>query len=139
MMRALLLTALALTAGLALVELTPTLAGIADEEQASGSFTADLCADRDCKLVEAGALRDHDCRPDEWRFVLTKMDPERAPRSIHVTWSDGDAAVGLHDVAGGSAHYRTSSYLDQDVEKATARVPEDWDGRFNLGEGPCAD
>lgn len=69
--------------------------------------------------------------------MLTRTSTQRAPRSIHVTWTDGDAAVGLERVTGHTAHYTTRSRLDQPVEDATARVDEDWDGRFTLGEGPC--
>lgn len=136
MIRGLLVAALVATAGAAAMEIAPTLAGLADEEQAGGSFTADLCADRDCKLVHA-QVGDHDCG-EEWHFIITRVDADSAPQSIHVTWTDGDAAVGLDRVTGQTAHYRTSSYLDQDVEDATARIHEGWDGRFTLGEGPCS-
>lgn len=137
MKRWILLAALALTTGLLALNLVGTLAGVSDAEEAGGSFTADLCAEEDCKIVHAQALDDHECNEAEWHFVITRVDEETAPRSIHVTWSQGDAAVGLDRITGKSAHYRTSSYLDQPVEDATARIHEDWEGRFNLGEGPC--
>lgn len=136
-MRTLLVVTLLAGAGLAGVQLVTTQAGLVDTEPAQGSFAADLCSERDCKLVHAQNLDGYDCNPDGWHFVITKVDRESPPGSIHVTWEDGDAAVGLSEVRGHTAHYRTSSYLDQAVEDATVRIHEDWDGTFRLGEGPC--
>lgn len=137
MKRALLVAALVVSAGMVWTQAEGTQAGLVDTEQAGGSFTADLCDDSDCKIVHADSLEGYDCNPDEWHFTITQTSPEQAPGSIHVIWEDADAAVGLERVTGKVAHYRTSSYLDQQVEDATARIHEDWDGRFNLGEGPC--
>jgi hypothetical protein len=137
MMRSVLVGVLVVAAGVAVVDVAPTLAGLTDSETASGSFTADLCAREACKVVEAKGLDDHECDEDAWRFAITHVDEDTAPRSIHVTWTEGDAAVGLERVTGQTAHYRASSHLDEAVENATARIHEDWRGRFNLGEGPC--
>jgi hypothetical protein len=139
MMRTLLVAALVATAGFLALETVPTLAGLADEEQAAGSFTVDLCHERDCKIAHADSLEDHDCEEDRWKFVITRVDTDRAPSSIHVTWEGGaDATVGLDRARGKTAHYTTSSYTDRPVEDATARIYEAWDGNFRLGEGPCS-
>jgi hypothetical protein len=137
MKRLLLVAALVTTAGLAAIDMAPTLAGLADTEKAHASFEADLCEDRSCQVVHASGLDDHDCNADEWHFAITQVDPDTAPRSIHVTWAEDDASVGLERVTGKTAHYRTSSHLEQPVENATTRITEDWDGTFRLGEGPC--
>lgn len=137
MKRWLLLVALAATSGLLLVDVVPTLAGLADDEEAGASFQADLCAGRGCEVVHAQGLEDHDCEPSEWHFVITHVDEDTAPRSIHVVWAEDDASVGLARVDGRTAHYRTSSHLDQPVEDARTRIHEGWDGRFTLGDGPC--
>lgn len=137
MKRLVLLAALAVTAGFVALEVAGTLAGVSDAEEGGGSFTADLCADDPCKIIHAEGLENYRCNEAEWDLVITNVDTETAPRSIHVTWSEGDASVGLHSMRGHTAHYRTSSYLDQPVEDATARIHEDWNGRFHLGEGPC--
>lgn len=137
MIRQLLLAGLLAGTALTGLQLVTTDAGVVDTETAGGSFTAEICSEEDCKVVHARGLDDHECNPDEWHFVITQTSRESAPRSIHVTWQDGDATVGLSRVTGQTAHYRTSSYLDQPVEDATARIAEDWDGQFRLGEGPC--
>lgn len=137
MKRLLLVTGLVLTSGVVALEVTGTFAGMQDDETAAGSFRADLCHERPCEMIHAHGLDDHDCNEDEWRFVITSVDAETAPRSIHVNWSGGDASVGLDRVTGSVAQYGTSSYLDQQVEDAQTRLPEDWSGEFNLGEGPC--
>lgn len=137
MKRGLLLLALTLATGALALQVDGTFAGLADSSEAGASFTADLCAEEECKIVRAGGLDDHDCKETEWHFVITNVDGETAPRSVHVTWSEDDAAVRLEQVTGETAHYRTSSHLDQSVEKATARIHEDWEGNFRLGDGPC--
>jgi hypothetical protein len=76
---------------------------------------------------------------DRWFFVLNQFGGLPAPESIHVVWTDGsqeDVAL-LHDTPATLAQYATSAHPDFTVDSATANVPADWKGQFNLGEGFC--
>lgn len=76
---------------------------------------------------------------DRWFFVLNQFGGRAAPASIHVVWTDGsqeDVPL-MKDTPATIAQYATSEHLGFTVESATANVPADWSGQFNLSEGPC--
>lgn len=81
---------------------------------------------------------DHQCS-DRWFFVMNQFGGLPAPESIHVVWTDGsqeDVPL-LKDTPATLAQYATSEHLGFTIHSATANVPVDWEGRFNVGEGPC--
>jgi hypothetical protein len=116
-----------------------THAGFTSVRDAAGSFTAELCPEDECRIVHADSVDDYECNEDTWRFVINQIDPDEAPGAIHVSWSSANESVDRAKTAGKTVHYATDAHLDDTVEDATARVPDEWEGRFNLGEGPCHD
>jgi hypothetical protein len=73
-----------------------------------------------------------------WHFVITDMTDATAPANIHVFWdTPADQDVTLQKVAGGSAHYETTDHAGSLVTDATAVVPDDWAGQFNLSHVTC--
>jgi parallel beta-helix repeat protein len=95
----------------------------------------------DCggRTVSAKSLTDHSCDPKEWAFVINQVrNKGDAPASIFVRWQNGDnREVRLDRITGQVAHYTTTEHLDQPVTEATARMPANWSGQFNLSHGPC--
>ena len=89
--------------------------------------------------VKLSSLTDHECDETEWHFVITQLDSaDDAPEFITVTWTgDVTAEVRLEKVTGRTAHYTTTLHLDLAVTGATADLPDDWSGQFNLSHGPC--
>ncbi|MFA5943646.1 MAG: hypothetical protein WC876_04175 [Candidatus Thermoplasmatota archaeon] len=80
----------------------------------------------------------YDCS-DRWFFVLNQFGGRDAPESIHVVWTDGsqeDVPL-LKDTPATLAQYATSLHGGFTIESATANVPADWKGQFNLSEGFC--
>lgn len=72
-----------------------------------------------------------------WHFVITQIEDD-APASIHVIWNNGNEAdVALDKVSGGTAHYETYLNPGALVTDATAWVPDDWSGQFNLSHVTC--
>lgn len=74
-----------------------------------------------------------------WHFVITQLESESvAPSSIHVVWSNGaEADVDLDKFTGGTAHYTTTDNPGYIITSATADLPEDWPGQFNLSHVYC--
>lgn len=89
--------------------------------------------------VKPSSLESHDCDNTEWHFVINQVDVQAdAPASIHVTWAGGHSEdVSLDEIAGGTAHYATTEYLDSAVTSASAVIYSSWGGEFNLSPGPC--
>jgi hypothetical protein len=77
-----------------------------------------------------------------WHFVITDMTDDTAPANIHVYWdTPADTDVPLEKVTpspqGGVAHYTTTLHQGSLVTDATALVPDDWTGQFNLSHVTC--
>jgi hypothetical protein len=98
------------------------------------------------EVTYAKALVDYSCRDEqtgeeyeEWHFVITQVVSEaQAPESILVSWNNGSTeAVPLDKFTGATAHYATTSHLDEVVLAAEATLYDGWDGEFNLSHGPC--
>lgn len=94
----------------------------------------------DGTALVCASVDDHSCEDDAWHFVINQLHGLEAPSSIHVVWANGDEAdVALDKRSGPVAHYETQRNLDTPVAQARAELPEAWEGRFNLGSGPCID
>ncbi|MBI2077611.1 MAG: hypothetical protein HYT80_04455 [Euryarchaeota archaeon] len=91
------------------------------------------------RLIEAGAIDDHDCDGTEWHFVINQVrSGVRAPASIFVEWANGESAtVELSRMTGQTAHYYTTLNLGSMVVGAYAVIAEQWTGEFRLSHGPC--
>lgn len=92
------------------------------------------------KTIEAKALIDHDCYPnDEWHFVITQIsNQDLAPSSIFVEWHNNQSeTVNMDKFTGEVAHYTSFNNLNSTVKKAEATIYSEWDGQFNLSHGPC--
>lgn len=99
--------------------------------------------------VKKSTLTDHECvsgdeddndedQQGEWHFVITKTGRASAPSEIFVSWASGATeTVGVWKVTGSTAHYRTTSHLDEPVSDAVAATADGWSGQFNLSHGPC--
>jgi len=73
-----------------------------------------------------------------WHFVINGISEETAPASIHVYWDNShEADVPLLKVSGKVAHYETYDNAGALVEDATAVVPDEWKGQFNLSHVTC--
>ncbi|MBW3589258.1 MAG: hypothetical protein KY429_07555 [Actinobacteria bacterium] len=82
----------------------------------------------------------YDCDSTQWQFIINKIDggPSAAPSRIHVTWDNGaEEDVPLSNASGKTARYVTTSNLDAKITEATAFIYEKWNGKFQLGQGPC--
>ncbi len=76
---------------------------------------------------------------DRWFFVLNQFGGLPAPESIHVIWTDGsqqDVPL-LKDTPATMAQYATAENQGFTIHSASANVPADWKGQFNLSEGFC--
>lgn len=80
-----------------------------------------------------------ECDDSSWFFVINQVRGGIAPASIHLVWTDGTQAdVPLtKDTPATIAQYETSQNTDVSLHSASAVLPDDWDGRFNIGHGPC--
>jgi hypothetical protein len=77
-----------------------------------------------------------ECATYEWEFVLDGLSS--APRFIHATWEDGaQEDVPLSAFSEGTAYYISTSHLEKKLVWASATLPLDWQGHFNLRHGPC--
>jgi hypothetical protein len=109
-----------------------------------GAFVGVALADQTVNVKHA-TLEDHqgNCLNSNgtvslWHFVITDMTDATAPASIHVYWdTPADEVVPLQKVSGGAAHYATTDHADSLVTDATAVVPDDWSGQFNLSHVTC--
>ena len=73
-----------------------------------------------------------------WHFVITQVTATTAPASIHVVWdTPAEADVPLDKVTGSTAHYETTLNVGSLVTDATAVLPDDWSGEFNLSHVDC--
>lgn len=92
----------------------------------------------DTTTQSAKAITDYSCDESAWHFVITDMHDHAAPGSISVTFEDSTTeAISLEKVTGNVAHYTSAENADLRVSSATAQLPSDWSGQFNLSSGPC--
>ena len=79
--------------------------------------------------------------PDEWHFVINKLDPkEAAPAYMTAVFAAEDAVgIPLEKVTpGGVAHYTLGGYLDATLVGAYAYLEQQVTyNRFNLSHAPC--
>lgn len=81
---------------------------------------------------------DRTCDDMEWHFVISDITEDTAPRSITVTWANGQSeTLDFLGAVGDVADYATSSYLDSTITSATTEISADWSGQFYLLFGPC--
>ena len=74
-------------------------------------------------------------------FVITGVSAATAPASVHVVWSDGsESDVPLLSTQGNNAHYSADFPPGvTGITDATAVVPADWDGQFNVSHYLCGE
>src|SRR5215469_4106169 len=74
-------------------------------------------------------------------FVITDVTAATAPASVHVVWSDlSESDVPLLSTQGNNAHYSADFPPGvTGITDATAVVPANWDGQFNVSHHLCGE
>ncbi len=90
--------------------------------------------------VHPSTLTQQDSYTDiaSWHFVINQIDQADQPATIHVIWSNGYSTdVPMTQSENKMAHYTIaadSNTWGALVTDATAEVPGDWKGNFNLSD-----
>jgi hypothetical protein len=109
-----------------------------------GAFAGVAFADQEVHVKHAtldanqGACLDSGGTVNLWHFIINGLTSD-APASIHVIWDNGAAQedVPLSPPPSDTAHYETTLHQGLLVTDATAMLPDEWTGQFNLSHVGC--